>query len=584
MKQLQNVSVVAPGFYGLNTQDSSVTLSTNFALTADNCIIDKYGRLGSRKGWTMETTDGSTELSGATVKFMMEHVNNDNSVVVLSGGNNKVFSGGVGAALTDITPSLYTITANNWKGASLYSHAMIVQDGFEPLVYNSTSSPVCQTMTDYTSLTQNYSTSYPRDVIAAWGRFWVHDGETVYWSTDIADTNFPAFYGGTSGTLNISAVLPNNTDTIVALAAHNNFLIIFCKNNIVLYQNADNPIAGDFSVADVIIGTGCVARDSVQSTGNDLIFLSDNGIRSLGRLIQEKSLPMRDLTRNIKDDFVQIIKKEQGLEEDMRSVRSAYSEQNAFYLISFPSSSLVYCLDMRQALEDGSARITRWVDYTARSFLRRRNRDLLVGKVNGIGKYTGYQDNGSSYILRYYSNHIDMQNPTMVKMLKRIKATVVGGNNQEFIVKAGYDYQGTTFSYPFTIVTGNIAEYTDDEDNVTETDAKYVGYAEFEGYRDDYASLPESPSDGDAYMTIDNNNVYQWDAGASAWNDITSTWESTFTVVSSSEYSLGVLTDDISTSTGGAGNVIQIGFETEISSQEFSVQRLDIFVKTGRMI
>ena len=85
-------------------------------------------------------------------------------------------------------------------------------------------------------------------------------------------------------------------------------------------------------------------------------------------------------------------------------------------------------------------------------------------------------------------------------------------------------------------------------------------------------------------MTIDNNNVYQWDAGASAWNDITSTWESTFTVVSSSEYSLGVLTDDISASTGGAGNVIQIGFETEISSQEFSVQRLDIFVKTGRMI
>ena len=517
MKQLQNISVVAPGFYGLNTQDSSVTLSTNFALTADNCIIDKYGRLGARKGWTMQTTSGSSELSGSSVDFLMEHVNADGSTVVLSGGNNKVFSGGVNAALTDITPSLYTITDDNWKGASLYDHALIVQQGHEPLVYNSGSSPVCQTMTDYTSLTQNYSTSYPRDAITGWGRYWAHDGETVYWSTDIADTNFPAFYGGTSGTLNIAAVLPNNTDTIVALAAHNNFLIIFCKNNIVLYQNADNPIAGDFTLSDVILGVGCVARDSVQTTGNDIIFLSDTGIRSLGRLIQEKSLPMRDLTKNIKDDFIQTVRTEQGITEDMRLVRSAYSEQNSFYLISFPASDIVYCLDMRQALEDGSARVTRWVDYAAGSFLRRRNRDLLIGKTNGIGKYTGYQDNGSSYILRYYSNHIDMQNPTMVKMLKRIKATVVGGNNQEFIVKAGYDYQGTTFSYPFTIVTGNIAEY---------------GVAEY---------------------GVD-------------------------------EFTVGVLTDDISASTGGAGNVIQIGFETEISSQEFSVQRLDIFVKTGRII
>ena len=522
MKQLQNVSVVAPGFFGLNTQDSSVTLSTNFALTADNCIIDKYGRLGSRKGWTMQTTSGSSELSGSSVDFLMEHVNADGSTVVLSGGNNKVFSGGVGAVLTDITPSLYTITDDNWKGASLYDHALIVQQGHEPLVYNSGSSPVCQTMTDYTSLTQNYSTSYPRDAITGWGRYWAHDGETVYWSTDIADTNFPAFYGGTSGTLNIAAVLPNNTDTIVALAAHNNFLIIFCKNNIVLYQNADNPIAGDFSVSDVILGVGCVARDSVQSTGNDLIFLSDTGVRSLGRLIQEKSLPLRDLTKNVRDDLLNDISTELANSGDLDDVVSVYSETNAFYLLSFPYSDIIYCLDMRSVLEDGSARVTTWYNYQADSFCRRRNRDLLIGKTNGIGKYAGYEDNGTAFRMRYFSHFVDFGNSTLKKMLKQIATTVVGGANQTFVIKAAFDYENIANSYVFTIPPqGTIAEY---------------GIAEY----------------GDNAATV-------------------------------AEYTLGIVIDNVKSSVGGSGNVIQLGFEADVNGSELSVQKIDAFVKTGKV-
>lgn len=515
MKQLQTVSVVSPGFFGLNTQDSSVTLSDNFATTADNCIIDKYGRLGARKGWTMLTTSGSSELNGASPSFMLEHINADDSEVVLSGGNAKLFSGGDAGALTDITPASYTITADNWKGATIYDHALICQEGHEPVVYTESASPVAQKLSTYTGGAASFGTSYPRDVIAAYGRFWVHDGSTIYWSTDIADTTFPAFSGGTSGTLNINAVLPNNSDTIVALASHNNFLIIFCRNSVVIYSGADNPL-GDFMLNDVITGVGCVARDSVAYTGSDVIFLSDNGIRSLGRIIQEKSLPMRDLTKNIRDDFIQIIRTEQAIRENMSGVRSVYSEQNAFYLISFASSNLVFCLDMRQPLEDGSARITRWVDYPIGSFLRRRNRDLLLGKANGIGKYGLYQDNGSSYLLRYYSNYLDMQQPTVTKMVKNIKATVIGGNGQEFKITSGYDYQGAQFAYPFVINTGTIAEF---------------GIAEY---------------------GVD-------------------------------EFTVGVLVDSINTPANGSGKVVQIGFETPINTQEFSVQRLDIFVKTGRV-
>ena len=514
MKQLTPISVVAPGFYGLNTQDSSVTLSSNFALTADNCIIDKFGRLGARKGWEQQTTDGVDELSNLNIEMLAEHVNADDTTVTLSAGNQKLFTGGVGAALTDITPASYTISANNWKVATLNDHALIVQEAHETLVYTESDSPVIQKLVDYTGTAQSYGSSYPRDVVAAYGRFWVHDGSSIYWTTDIADTAFPAFSGGTSGTLNIASVLPNNVDTITAIAAHNGFLIIFCTRNVVIYSGAENPL-GDFKLNDVIAGVGCVARDSVQSTGGDLIFLSDTGVRSLGRLLQEKSLPMRDLTKNVRDDLLEVMGQESGLVGSYDKVRSVYSEVNAFYLLSFPSTSTVYCLDMRQALEDGSSRVTTWSTKIT-AFLRTRSRTLLFGKKNGIGAYGGYLDDTTQYRMKYFSNYMDMENSSMTKIVKKVSITVIGGSGQSFVVKTGYDYLGSAFSYPFTINEGIGSEY---------------GIAEY--------------------------NI--------------------------AEYTAGVLIDRINAQVQGSGKVIQIGFEANVEGSEISVQRLDMFVKTGRI-
>ena len=517
MKQLQSLSVVAPGFFGLNTQDSGVAINNNYALVADNCIIDKFGRVGARKGWTSLSVDGATELNGSPIKFLLEHVNADNTVVTISGGNNKLLKNGdSGNVFTDITPNLYSISNDYWKGASLFDHALIVQQGHEPIVYTESSSPVAQTITDYTGVTQSYGSSFPQDVIAAYGRFWTHDGTMIYWSTDIADTSFPAFNGGTSGTLNIASVLPKNVDKIKALAVHNGFLIIFCEHNIVIYKGADNPI-NDFSLSDVIAGVGCIARDSVQSTGNDLIFLSDTGIRSLGRLIQEKSLPMRDLSKNIRDDLTYLIQTSLALDSTLQQVKSVYSEVNAFYLLSFPSSNIVYCFDMRLAMEDGSNRVTRWVDYHATSFVRKRNRDILIGYNDSIRKYTGYLDGTDTYQMRFISPYMDMQDSTQVKILKKVTATVIGGGNQAFIIKCGFNYIDAYDSYPFIIDEGSSAEYNIDEYNIA-------------------------------------------------------------------EYSKGSLIDKVDASVGGAGNVIQIGFETEVNNTSFSVQKLDIFMKTGRKI
>ena len=110
------------------------------------------------------------------------------------------------------------------------------------------------------------------EVLAAFGRLWVADfatdKSTIYWSDLL---NGHAWSGGSSGSIDISEVWPNGYDEIVALAAHNGFLIIFGKDSIVIYQGADNPAT--MSLADTISNIGCVSRDAVVSTGKDLIFL-----------------------------------------------------------------------------------------------------------------------------------------------------------------------------------------------------------------------------------------------------------------------------------------------------------------------
>ena len=65
--KLLTTTIAAPGFKGVNTQDSSITLEDGFATVANNCVIDKFGRIGSRKGWIAAHTT-NTDLGTASVK------------------------------------------------------------------------------------------------------------------------------------------------------------------------------------------------------------------------------------------------------------------------------------------------------------------------------------------------------------------------------------------------------------------------------------------------------------------------------------------------------------------------------------
>jgi hypothetical protein len=452
---LQTASISAPGFFGLNTQDSPLDLAAGFALVATNCIIDQYGRIGSRKGWA-RVNSSSGALGANNVGVIHELVQADGTLTILFAGNNKLFKLDGSNAVSELTygggGTAPTITASNWSVASLNGITYFFQTGHDPLIFD----PAVSTTT-YRRVSEKsgYVGTVPAGniVISAFGRLWVADtatdNVTVFFSDLLAGHVWST---GTAGTLNIDRVWPNGADNITGLAAHNGFLIIFGSRQILVYANATTPAT--MSLSDTVGGIGCIARDSIQSTGKDILFLSNSGIRSFARTIVEKSAPLGDLSKNVRSDFMSIV-----AGETLANIKSVYSEAEAFYLLTLPSVKEVYCFDTRVQLQDGSFRITIWNSIEPTALLSRRNGDVLIGKNGYIGKYSTYQDHNVAYRMQYYTNHADLGNQNVTSLLKRLKVVVIGGTNQFVTMKWGFDFTTNYLSANALIPVQGVSEY-----------------------------------------------------------------------------------------------------------------------------
>ena len=452
---LQTASISAPGFFGLNTQDSPLDLAQGFALVATNCIIDQYGRIGSRKGWA-RVNASSGALGANNVGVIHELVQADGTLTVLFAGNNKLFKLDGSNAVVELTygggGTAPTISASNWSVASLNGITYFFQTGHDPLIFDPT---ISTTTYRRVSEKSGYVGTVPSGniVLSAFGRLWVADTATDNVTVFFSDLLSGHIWStGTAGTLNIDRVWPNGSDEVTGLAAHNGFLIIFGKRQILVYANATTPAT--MSLSDTVGGIGCIARDTIQSTGKDILFLSNSGIRSFARTIVEKSAPLGDLSKNIRSDFMSIV-----AGETLANIKSVYSEAEAFYLVTLPSVKEVYCFDTRVQLQDGSFRVTNWNSIEPTALLSRRNGDVLIGKNGYIGKYSTYQDYTSAYRMQYFTNHADLGNQNVTSLLKRLKVVVIGGTNQFVTMKWGFDFATNYLSANALIPTQGISEY-----------------------------------------------------------------------------------------------------------------------------
>ena len=447
---LRSIDLVAPAFKGVNSEDSPIAQDTSFAEIADNAIIDRQGRLASRKGNNVLTTN-KTALGTDHIHNIHEFYDSAGNETIFSTGNNKIMSGTT--TLTDVTPGSYTITANDWKIVNFNDKAYFFQRGFDPLVHDNSNG--LRTFTVANGGATN-ATFKANEVLAAFGRLFIAGNATndtiIYWS-DLLDGN--AFSGGSSGNIDVSKAWPDGADKIVALAAHNDLLVVFGEHSIIVYSGADSPAS--MAIADTISGVGCIDRKTVVSIGTDLLFLSDDGLRSLGRTIQEKSLPISDLSRNVKQELIGF------LAAKTSPASTVYSPENYFYLLALPDSNLVYCFDLRGRLENGAFRVTKWPSVGFKSFARDRDGTVYIGTTDGIGKYDGFDDNNSSYIFRYSSPGLTFDDPSKIKILKKIRPTIIGGNNVDIVLSWTYDFSVQANTSRFRVGSANPGFYGESE-------------------------------------------------------------------------------------------------------------------------
>jgi len=460
-QNIQTFSITAPGFYGLNTQDSSLDLTSGFALVARNCVIDQYGRIGARKGWTPQHSVSSA-LGSNYITAIGELLTDAGVSYTIATGNNKIFRLNSGA-LTELTYGgggvAPTITTSNWQIVALNECLYLFQSGHDPLIFD----PALSTST-YRRISEKpgYAGAVPsgNTVLSANGRLWVADTASDKVTVSFSDVLAGHVWsGGTSGTLAVDQVWQNGADNSVALGAHNGFLYIFGRNNILVYANATSP--ADITLADSITGIGCIARDSVANTGSDILFLSSTGVRSVLRTIQEKSAPFRDISKNVRNDLMSAVSG-----ETQANIKAVYSPFDSFYLLTIPTLDQTYCFDTKATLEDGSARVTIWGQNTARSFCVLSDSSLLMGLLGYVGKYSGYLDNTAKYRFQYYTNHTDLGAPSVASILKKLKIVVIGGSGQTISLRWGYDFQSNFNSQTSAIPLQNVSYYGVSEYNV----------------------------------------------------------------------------------------------------------------------
>jgi len=230
-------------------------------------------------------------------------------------------------------------------------------------------------------------------------------------------------------------------DEGIALAAFENFLIIFAKNSIVVYENPDVP--ANLALKKIFVGVGCIVRDSVQNTGEDLIWLSNKGIMSFRQLLIQDSLPFMDSSKNVRDDLLSDIALETA---GLPLVRSAYSQKHGFYLLLLPTLKKLWVMDTKLLLEDGARRFSTWTGMQPDALFVSQDQELWISKSNKLNKYSGNTDLGTNYTVNYLSNWLELtgtEDPATnnrLFLVKNLAWTIQTGVNSTITFKHGFDY------------------------------------------------------------------------------------------------------------------------------------------------
>ena len=308
-------------------------------------------------------------------------------------------------------------------------------------------------------------------------------------------------------------------------------MCLFGKSNILVYTTTSDVVS-TLQLQDTIEGIGCIARESLIGTGTDFMFIDSTGVRSLNRTIQEKSVPIGDISMNVRAEYQNALKA-----ETVDNIKSVFHVEDSFYVCFLPTSNQAYVFDTWSPLPTGAARVTKWNQRLPICGVRTQDRTTFFGGTGGVYEYSGAQDiylnpestpiyevTTASIRMSYFTHPLDFGSSANLIFPKQVDVTLFGGYSGALTLNWAYDYKE------------NFAQKT----------------------------LPLRQLSSPGYWGTD-----------AEWGDTGNSIEWT-----SIQNNLNQLKYNI----WGSGRNITVGFNTEILGSDVSIQEINVQVLQGRLL
>lgn len=459
--QLVPLPVDAPGSLGLYLQAQQAVLTPKYCIEASNCIVDQFGRIAARNG---RTTITNSAASGQ-VRSIFEYLTSTGQSTSIVG-----FDGGISSSLTapsgsSLVGTITSVASGRWFFQNFFNKCIGFQAGQKPIVMQS---PIGT----FSNIVES-SGSAPQGGVGfcGLGRVWgmAADGFTLQWCALGDETNWAA---GDSGSIDLRKVWPKGMDTVTAIAAFGQRLVIFGLRQILMYGSADATVLDldvtQIQIIDTIENVGCISQWTVAHVGgeeeqSDLLFCSQLGIQSLQRLVLiSGSHPIQQLSKKCRDAIVAQL----SGEASASAISGYYSPTNGFYALSLPTNQYTWIADMRHTYEDEDGdlvcRMTRWPFGTTAmvEFAEGANTRANYFASSTTGKVVQYVAGGGDDAALYT---VTLQLPWMdlgqdyasrLKALKRVGALLYSASSRQVTFTWYADFSANAVGSKVLTTTG----------------------------------------------------------------------------------------------------------------------------------
>ena len=456
---LQSKPLGAIGSAGQNSQISAIDLPPEFGTEVINAVLNQSGRITSRKSIDRVTSDNADLTTTVGVKRVYRHIKADGSSVMMCAGNGRIFS----ATATTLTSRSSGHTTDTWQFASLNGQIFAAQVGKTMRSFDD----------DGASAADVVDPAAPVAIHAAYGRLWAlsSDGLTLEWS-DILDGD--DFAAGDSGSIDLDKFHQSTRAPGVAIVSFNRQIIVLCTNQILILGLADdtnpNNATTPIFLQDAIPNVGCIARDSVVLTGDDVMFLSNDGVRSLKRSLAEKQgpSPMTDASALNSSALVRNV-----ATETEANIAACWHPGESWYMLFLPVTGEVWVFDLSSRVpEVGLPKTFVWRTGTSRpAYCGAYFSDDLMyfGTSGGLANNNLY-DSADSYTMTVATGWLSLGVPDSLKHFKKLILSLTGGGGQTATVRWSVDFdENNVRTRTFTLETAaDPDEYNVGEYNVAE--------------------------------------------------------------------------------------------------------------------